>query len=568
MTPFSLACREQQQLFENSWDYVADLAAQPGGVATVVARFLTQFFYSPAAAMSLTIALLVLAAFLAWNIFRKRTRRIPAVLLSAVPSILLYASLADNNLHYDILAGYIFALLGLNACLNERIQSRDFACTAMGLLITIFLYFIAGPCAFVFALSATALEIFSEKEGSGKYLSLSYIAVAALAGFLAFRNGAFGTISSAFLPDFFYEEAEVMKKFHLAFWFSLPVCCLAASIPGKSGRNMIPAGVAAVLVSISAVWSRESSLKILSRTDKAFYKCEFFAVNGRWEELEKESRKNIHQYLMSNYYNLAKAEQGRLTEDLFKAPQNGPMSLIYIEDGHNMDVRLAHVLYAMGNYAAAQSVAFNLLQSNCGYNPSMMKIVADVDIRRGSFKTARKYLAKLGKAPHYAKWVASQKLEASPESFPEKEAFVLNGSVMDDLFNIIESNPTNAHSMDYALSYLLLCKDITNVYRLIDKNFGRPGFENLPIPAQEALVFFYDYFQTTTKEYALAHGISAEEYDEFNSLTPEYLHSHGVTEETIARFETFKKQYGRTGGSHAPGGYSDTFWNYMLFTKI
>ena len=212
--------------------------------------------------------------------------------------------------------------------------------------------------------------------------------------------------------------------------------------------------------------------------------------------------------------------------------------------------------------------AFNLLQSNCGYNPSMMKIVADVDIRRGSLKTARKYLAKLGKAPHYAEWVASRKLEASPESFPEKESFVLDGSVMDDLFNIIDSNPANARSMDYALSYLLLSKDITNVYRLIDKNFGRPGFENLPTPAQEALVFFYDYFQTTTKEYAIAHGIPAKEYDEFNSLTPEYLHSHGVTEETIARFETYKKQYGRTGGSHAPGGYSDTFWNYMLFTKI
>ena len=31
MTPFSLAYREQQQLFENNWGYVADLAAQPGG---------------------------------------------------------------------------------------------------------------------------------------------------------------------------------------------------------------------------------------------------------------------------------------------------------------------------------------------------------------------------------------------------------------------------------------------------------------------------------------------------------------------------------------------------------
>ncbi len=349
MTPFSLAYREQQQLFENSWDYVVGLAAQPGGVSAVVARFVTQCFYSPAAAMALTISLLVLASFLAWNIFRKRTYWIPAVLLSVVPSLLLYASLADNNLHYDILVGYIFVLLGLNVFLNESLQSSYLARPSMGILITAVLYFIAGPCAFVFALSAAALDIFSEKDGRGKFLSLSYLAVAALVGLLAFRNGVFGAVSSAFLPDFFYEEAEVMRKFHLVFWFSLPVCCLAASIPGKSGRNMIPAGVAAVLVSISAVWSRESSLKILSRTDKAFYKCEFFAVNGRWEELEKESRKNIHQYLMSNYYNLAKAEQGRLTEDLFKAPQNGPMSLIYIEDGHNMDVRLAHVLYAMGN---------------------------------------------------------------------------------------------------------------------------------------------------------------------------------------------------------------------------
>ena len=44
MNPFSLAFREQQQLFLYDWKYLTGLLFQIGGLSTLTARFLVQFF--------------------------------------------------------------------------------------------------------------------------------------------------------------------------------------------------------------------------------------------------------------------------------------------------------------------------------------------------------------------------------------------------------------------------------------------------------------------------------------------------------------------------------------------
>ena len=57
--PYVLSHREQQQLFLFDWDYVRDVLFEPGGAAALIGRFLVQFFYSPAAAVAITLLCLL-----------------------------------------------------------------------------------------------------------------------------------------------------------------------------------------------------------------------------------------------------------------------------------------------------------------------------------------------------------------------------------------------------------------------------------------------------------------------------------------------------------------------------
>ena len=69
---FALAFREQQQLFLFDKTYLAPCLLSVGGLATLLGRFVVQFFWSPFLAIILTLALLVLGAWLLWVSVRNK----------------------------------------------------------------------------------------------------------------------------------------------------------------------------------------------------------------------------------------------------------------------------------------------------------------------------------------------------------------------------------------------------------------------------------------------------------------------------------------------------------------
>lgn len=87
--------------------------------------------------------------------------------------------------------------------------------------------------------------------------------------------------------------------------------------------------------------------------------------------------------------------------------------------------------------------------------------------------------------------------------------------------------------------------------------------------AQEALIFYYDYYHTLDVNYAVQHGITKEQLLSYQSVDLNYCKDHGVTQETIDRFAIFKEAYGRIRQSaDALGAYKSTFWYYLLFAQI
>lgn len=568
--------REQQQLFLFDWNYIAETVSQPGGLAILTSRFLVQFFHSGTAAVIIAIILVLSIAAAIYGTIRNtsRCRSLFGIPLSCVTAILLLMSISDVSLHFDSFTalliaaatGYIHSAIGFKS---------KVAMTATAILETVITWFLAGPASLIFALTALITDL-RRNDGALAFLYPATAGILAVSGYLCTANGE---LTRMFTPAFFYEVTAPMPLIHLLSWLSVPLIVAFASICRKHlvGWMLSVISLSAAVLSFISYSGRSEM-----RYEKEYDKMALLAANEQWKELADFSRRHLTNYQASNYHNLAQAQMGMLAENLFKVPQGGPASLIHISGEHAADICLAHVLYACGNMAGAQNIAFNALQTGCGYNPTLFKMLAKIELMRGSYEVAEKYINILGKSHYYKAWAERYRaflwndsmVENDPElgngrrDLPISEGFVNDRSPMDELLRIIESNPSDRKAMEYALSYLLLAKDFITAYSFIKDFYGTPGLSTLPTPAQEALIFFSDYYNTQTEEYALSHGLTKEQFDEYRQVDLDWCREHGVEEDTIQRFASFKEAYGRNRGGNVPSGYGDTWWHYMLYTKI
>lgn len=554
-----LVAREQQQLFTFDLNYAADLMWSVGGLTSLIARFIVQFFHSPTIA-SIAISILAFLTVLpAWLPFRRQDKAASAFPLCAslAVSVMVMSNLLP--LHFDAVIAFLLSALAL--CAYSGISRHR---SATGIFIIAALYLAAGPSAFLFALSASAYDLLGEGGKGSIITAVLFPAVALMLCLASLFFGVVPTAATAIGPAFYCEPTAKLPAYIQAAWYSLPlVVLLVGAIPkiihskiiGITVATIFSFALAIALTTLSGYGKRSPQANICQ--------YEYLCGNERWDELEKASRPHMYQYVDANYHNLALAQQGKLAETLFKYPQHTSQSIIFLMKSEQSNPVAAHVLFAMGNVAAAQNIAFNSMQSFCGYCPEMMKIVTMTDIMRGSYNTAEKYLDMLEKAPHYRAWARKYKtflyddkaVENDPvlgngrKNLQCSEGFVIDPNPMDDLNRILEVNQSDAKAMEYGLSFLLLEKDITNVQKFIDRHYGTAAMPELPTPAQEALLFFSDYSINVLGD---------------DSVDRQYCLNHGVTQSTISLFERFQQETLDNSGA-APQSFRNTYWYYMLY---
>ena len=577
--------REQQQLFLFDGDYLLDLIAQPGGAALCLARFFVQFFYSGVLSAFLTSLLFSLIAFFLIGIIDRLGGEWSLFPLSLYPIGALLLSLLDSCFFYEGVTSYLFVTGGLYLYLSlKQISVRQRV--MIGLLLTLFLFVTAGAVASLFACCAFLSDGVMRRD---KYFySFLYLPFALLLGGLAVQAGMIAQWMQSCTVANYYEWTLEMPEYHHLSWVLLLLLPLVVSIyqalsMGK--RNFLQIVVSFVLL-VGVIRGYQSiQSQRFDPLRSASYQYEYFTVTKQWKALQKEASRQLQHYNGANYLNLALAEQGVLLDHLFTYPQYGPQSLVYIPNNKSSDVRLAHLWFAMGNMAAAQNVAFNSLFALNGYNPTMLQMLVQIELMRGNYPVALKYIVLLEKTIHYADWATAQRrflfddeavsqdplLGVGRASFPSDDSFVLLASPMDDLYKIVAANPSNTKAVQYALAYLLLAKDFNHIQSFIDAYYGTPALQRLAKPVQEALLFFSDYYHTLEKDYAIQHGISGEQLSAFQQIDWEYCKAHGVESSTFDRFVQFKKGYEqvRQGAPHSLlDAFKHTFWYYLLFVEI
>lgn len=558
--PFILSYREQQQLFLFDWNYISDILFAPGGASIVAGRFLVQFFYSPALAVIIT--LLCLAS-IAWL----HRRQFPLIL---APLLFLLASLPDHHLHFDVVPALMFSSGALAIWEKCKIEKKRLC----GAILTIVVFMLAGSAAAVFTLSALASSVFYGEKVPGQLKHPAFAAIRMnslcfILGFVAWKLNFIPELGHAFSPVFFYDVSAAMPGFHLLFWFGCPVCILLAGLCGRFLKQR-PAILASCLM-VTVVLPAALSIFHRQGKDGAYniYKYEYYGVRQNWEKLEEVTRKNLAYPVTANWHYLAKSYQGTLLTDLMKNRHNREYDLIFIPENKEAYSVLPHVLYRMGNMAAAQNVSYNQLFSSCGYNPSLLKMQADIELMRGNYQVAEKYISLLEKSLYYRKWASARReflyddarveadagLGRGRRTFPTVQNFTTPLYPMHSLFAILRSDPFDTAAIEYGLAYLLLAKDIVNVAKFIEEFYGTPGLRELPVCAQEAMCFFADYQQNMAHE------------EEFRHMDMDWCLSHGVQPQTVSRLYQMQGATLQAGGK-APKGFKDTYWHYFLYDSM
>lgn len=560
MNPFSLAYREQQQLFLFEQSYVCGLLFQIGGLSCLTARFIVQFFVNPTIALAITMSLSVFMLLLLWAGLRGEGRNWHILPFCFIPIIFEFSALSDNALHYDAFIALIFAV----ACIPIFAKRRNIL---LGTAYSIALYLIAGSAAMVFAVSAFIICIFNDKRPKS-LLSAAIPGSVLACAWVASAAGAIPSFAIGLSPRLFYNPVDEMNPGHWVPWLLIPLIILMVESLRKFRKATV--AIAGTTLAIASVFSAMRLETRLSEKENAImHECEYFSEKRRWNDvLRVSSRYSNHEYF-GNYMNMALAQEGTLTEDLLKHWQNNPNSIIFNPGNKSSDARLARVEYTMGNMAAAQVIAFNSLQSNCGYNPAMLKMLTKIELMRGSWNVAEKYLDILGEslqyrswAEHYRKFLCNdQAIMQDPElfngraDFPTADGFADYISPLGELLRVIESNPNDSRAVSYAISFLILGKDIDGLNIFVDRFASAPVLNPLPRLVQEALVFYSAYHSRIGEEpEAPTNGLMIPDSD--------WCLSKGISIDVIRRFEEFQTAAFKNNG-HIPAEYRDSFWFYF-----
>ena len=466
--PSMMAYQEQYQLFLFDCHYLVERLALPGGTATYVAEFLTQFYNTPVFGALVISLLLVTSQQLSWLLMRNnayKTEDLSAYLLSFLPSLLIWRIMGGESL----MLAYIVAFIIVQAAMIFAPKTRN------ALLIYILpaipiTYWIAGPMVGMLALY-TGIRLIKtcnrEIEGfSLAAFSLVYttLIVAASSYFLPYPTVRF------FLGLFYYRSIEVPT--HIMCLSPMLLLILTGVTIPLANKLCKTVAVAVVTVVASSLGSAIDSQKYVLMD----YDC--LVRQQRWADIVAKAEQKTPDLPMSVCAtNLALAMTGKLGDRCFDFYQHGTEGLLpEFERNFNTILVTGDAYFMLGLVNTGQRYAFEAMESIPNYNKSgrVFKRLAETNLINGQYKAAEKYLKALQKTIFYKKW-ADRRMEMirNPKlidshpmySYLRKvrltDDFLFSDKETDKLCGqLVMHNKENLVAIQYLLMFPLLNKDL------------------------------------------------------------------------------------------------------------
>lgn len=552
--------REQQQIFLWDGDYISSLLIQVGGLSTLAAQFLIQFFTIPYMGALTTAALIGITACFLWLTVKRwgcSWWLLPVVMLAPCVQAIY---LLDMGYHYEGLIALLFCTVLLYGYSVIADTSSWWMRTLTGCVFSACLFLYIGSVATLFALCAFLTDLLHKRKKG--WLSAVYLLICITLALFTVANGTVVGYDYALWTKGYYEYYVEQDLWHAVSWLLVPLIVLVASVAERFQlKPILQTALCIILLAAGGVFLYVQSAKRTNQDFRTLAELMDSINHEDWEGVVNNPALNYQNYLHLNCLNLALSHQGRLMTDLLKYPQKGAQSLMVGYQAYNdLNVLFSHIYYHTGVISEALCLSFGTMIATTHGNPSLLKLLIKERLIYGDYEVAEKYITRLEKTFAYQAWATDMRrflyndeaVGGDPElgqkrkSLPAPQpSFVVVDGVMADFIKVIESDTDEQHALEYAMAMMMLDKNMDGIRYLADRYLPYQNGEDVPQLMQQALTVL-------------------AEHDE------DYCRSHGVNDETISRFMSFKQTVLNARRSNANlqaalASYKGTFWYYYMF---
>lgn len=521
--PYHLFYQEQNQLFLFSWDYIITYLDKPGWLACLAGDFLTQFYYYRYAGPTiLTLSILMTGYNVRCGV---EDTDIKGTWIPYTIAIAVMTMLACFSFHYDYRLSSIIAVAGganvfrfsTKILVSTRMfvkkleslaeQHTSLDGTRLPQWITAFSIF-------------TSMLVCHWFFGCGMWVYAALV----LLGCIKYINkpGNYTRLAAIVIPLFFI---MLDKRLYFIDLYT------AYTHPGI-GKFVKP----------------QMDLEKTLAAD-----CEYYFGNYNTVVNMVEKDKEPNQY-MKFYYNLVSAQGRSLPAVLLKYPNNylGTFETLG-PDTPPLTIKTINELYwILGDMTFCERAA--MLANVCSpenRNIRMMKRLAEINLVKGDYDAARKYLRILQKTFVWSRWAnrafdalgkkASSYDKALLQQYIDKRPYLntrdtlrLNDNCHTIMSELMESNPNNNIAINYMLCSDLLLKDMETFKHDYDAYYLKQQNVAYETLYQEALAIYLAGTQAPPAEWT------------------KYIKRQDV----LQRFKLYNEQRGNPA-------FKNTYWYYF-----
>ena len=413
---------EQNQLFQNTWSYIAENLFHPGGFALASSEFLVQFFLLPYLGAGISSALLTGIGWLTYSIVKRIALRANLLIACLLPLISLML------IHFDtdyLLSGTIAFLLML-IVLFFILAIKDFTWRLIAhLLATAILFYLAGSICMLYALSATVYELVNKSARS--YLVLFVLLETLLIGVCSVYFSMYGAYQFIFLPDdYYYFETEPRIAIYfswISFLIIILLACFYRNRQNVSQRKWLAENVVQfLLVMVLCWWGIPRYGNLQSALSK---ELDYYSRTEQWDKILKLcKRQPLMKKSHIRYVNIALGHKGELGDQMFSYHQEGSEGILMPwNQSAYASILLSDAYFVMNHIALSQRMAFEGFV--CNNNPRMLKRLIQTNLIFGTYPVAEKYLDVLENTVCYRNWAKAHRKYLYNDDEIEKDSLLM-----------------------------------------------------------------------------------------------------------------------------------------------
>ena len=550
---FVFRYQEESQLFIPALWNVSEQYLVPGGFIAFVGQFLIQCYHLPMFSVLVNTALLISVSAVINRLLQEYNNYCYNFPLSLIPVCWLMNVGIRNNYLID---GNVALLLMLLSVIPLLYMKDRIMITLYSLFSTVLLFVLGGNIAIYYSIFLSVYSITLHAKSNLRFYPLASLFPALIVLLFPVELGLYVPFTEAFKPEE-YLEIQLLPDYYINYaWMIFCVILLVVvfiSFALSFLNSKTKKDIASVLCFGALFFTLSCNMP--DNTDKQnrmLNELSFLSDEEQWDAIiNKYKNRNINDYISLNYLNMALAKKGMLAENMFAFDQKGPKSLVAPWNRTlYMDNLLCDIHFMTGDLAMSESYALDAMtQSKRGGNTRALRRLVQINLLRGEYALAGKYIALLEQMPFYKEWADEYSGYLSePERMsdnPELKGKIVPPDSLDNLMSLMTTEKLwNVHTAENRIGWEYL-----GCYYLLDKNLSKfnsyieeSGVEHLPRHFQEALLI--------------------EGSDSVSNKL--------VSDKTRQRFESFRKvmaHFSKNNGdvSAIYNEFGDTYWFYYYF---